>query len=165
MALVSLGVGFLAAFLGAVFFAAGFAAVFFSGAAEADLADFLATDFLAGAFFFVAGFAAVFFGDALLAAGFLTAFSTGFLDGGLVFFSSRQSPWIAREFWPFWPMPFLWLFFSLRFFWFVLLPFRLSRSVEDALHPMTQEEVLHGTQDSPEVFHKSSGLSIDYSSF
>jgi len=87
LALVSLGVGFLAAFLGAVFFAAGFAAVFFSGAAEADLADFLATDFLAGAFFFVAGFAAVFFGDALLAAGFLTAFSTGFLDGGFgVFF-------------------------------------------------------------------------------
>ena len=82
-----------------------------------------------------------------------------------MFFSSRQSPWIGREFWPFWPMPFLWLFFSLRFFWFVLLPFRLSRSVEDALHPMTQEEVLHGTQDSPEVFHKSSGLSIDYSSF
>jgi len=30
---------------------------------------------------------------------------------------------------------------------------------------MTQEEVLHGTQDSPELFHKLSDLSIDYSSF
>ncbi|MBT5310817.1 MAG: hypothetical protein HOL38_04465, partial [Verrucomicrobia bacterium] len=80
LALVSLGVGFLADFLGAVFFAAGFAAVFFSGAAEADLADFLATDFLAGAFFFVAGFAAVFFSGAAEAdlADFL---ATDFLAG------------------------------------------------------------------------------------
>jgi hypothetical protein len=82
-----------------------------------------------------------------------------------LFFPSRQSPWIAREFWPFWPVPFLWLFFSLRFFWFVLLPFRLSRSGEDAPHPMPQEAVLQGKQDSPELFHKLSGLSIDYSSF
>jgi hypothetical protein len=30
---------------------------------------------------------------------------------------------------------------------------------------MPQEAVLQGKQDSPELFHKLSGLSIDYSSF